>query len=150
MTLIVLPSVQTEIRRHAQEGYPEEVVGLILGHVAESRREASAYLRLPNQSPSSSRGRRYWIGPGEMMQAEAEAEKRGLEILGVAHSHPDHPAFPSESDREWALPWYVYLITSTSSGELGESRGWLLRQDRSGFDEEEVVVSAPSPWKRNQ
>jgi proteasome lid subunit RPN8/RPN11 len=59
-------------------------------------------------------------------------------VIGVFHSHPDHVAEPSGFDREWALPWYSYLITSVEEGRMRVSRSWLLREDRSGFDEEEI------------
>jgi proteasome lid subunit RPN8/RPN11 len=59
----------------------------------------------------------------------------------VFHSHPDHPNHPSEYDREWALPWYSYLITSVNAGHATESRAWRLQEDRSGFDAEELLIT---------
>jgi len=58
----------------------------------------------------------------------------------VFHSHPDHPNRPSEFDREWAMPWFSYLITSVQAGRAVESRSWLLAEDRRGFEEESVIV----------
>lgn len=56
-------------------------------------------------------------------------------------SHPDHPAQPSEFDREWALPWFVYVITRVELGRAVESRVWRLADDRSGFEEEPIVIT---------
>jgi proteasome lid subunit RPN8/RPN11 len=60
--------------------------------------------------------------------------------LGVFHSHPDHPNRPSEFDREWAMPWLSYIITSVQDGKTVESRSWLLSEDRSQFVEEVIMV----------
>jgi proteasome lid subunit RPN8/RPN11 len=63
---------------------------------------------------------------------------RGVDVLGVFHSHPDHPNQPSEFDREWAMPWFSYIITSVQAGKAAGSRSWLLQEDRSKFIEEEI------------
>jgi proteasome lid subunit RPN8/RPN11 len=73
-----------------------------------------------------------------MLSAEKLAESKGLEVVGVFHSHPDHPARPSDTDREWALPWYSYVITSVESGEAQRTSSWRLKEDRSGFQKERI------------
>ena len=85
------------------------------------------------------RHNRYLIPPEEILQGELEAEERGLDVIGYFHSHPDHPARPSEFDRDHAWPWYSYLIISVIDGKAGDSRAWQLREDRSGFAEETLV-----------
>ena len=67
--------------------------------------------------------------------AEREAEERGLELVGIYHSHPDAPAVPSEYDREHAWPNSAYVIVSVEDGRAGGLRAWLLTEDRSRFDE---------------
>ncbi|HET7011260.1 MAG TPA: M67 family metallopeptidase [Anaerolineales bacterium] len=133
MTLLLSGDLARAIRRHGESTYPEEGAGLILGKVEGDRRRALQLRTAANRSPAEVRRRRYFVDPREMMQAEAEADDQGLEILGVFHSHPDHPASPSETDREWALPWYVYVITSVRAGRAEESTGWRLAEDRSEF-----------------
>jgi proteasome lid subunit RPN8/RPN11 len=64
----------------------------------------------------------------------------GLDVLGVFHSHPDHPNQPSEFDRQWAWPNFSYLITSVVQGVAVESRSWRLNEDRANFSEEKVEV----------
>jgi proteasome lid subunit RPN8/RPN11 len=66
-----------------------------------------------------------------------------MTLLGVFHSHPDHPDLPSEYDREWAQPYFSYLITSIGKGTAIESRSWRLLEDRSAFIEEAVLVVVP-------
>jgi len=63
-----------------------------------------------------------------------------LDVLGVFHSHPDHPNQPSEFDREWAMPWFSYVITSINLGRAVASRSWLLSEDRAQFAEEQIAV----------
>jgi proteasome lid subunit RPN8/RPN11 len=75
-----------------------------------------------------------------MLRGENEAARRGLDVIGVFHSHPDHPNRPSGYDLEWALPWYSYVITSVQGGRAVESRSWRLQDDRQGFAEEAILV----------
>ena len=67
--------------------------------------------------------------------------KLDLDIVGIFHSHPDHPSRPSEFDREWAMPWFSYIITSVKNGKADGSRSWLLSEDRSAFNEESIVIA---------
>jgi proteasome lid subunit RPN8/RPN11 len=74
--------------------------------------------------------------------AEETAEQDGLTILGIYHSHPDHPARPSAFDLERALPFYTYLITEVRSAAAVENRAWRLAEDRGSFEEESLTVVA--------
>ena len=76
------------------------------------------------------------------MRAELEAGRRGLDVLGFYHSHPDHPAEPSEYDREHALPGYVYVIVAVDNGGAGEVKSWSLSPDRTAFAPEPAAGSA--------
>jgi proteasome lid subunit RPN8/RPN11 len=75
-----------------------------------------------------------------MLEGEKEAAKQDLSIIGVFHSHPDHPNLPSEFDREYAIPWYSYLITSVHDGKATSSRSWRLEDDRERFQEEQIEI----------
>jgi proteasome lid subunit RPN8/RPN11 len=70
-----------------------------------------------------------------------EAERLGLSLIGVFHSHPDHPDQPSEFDRQWAQPFFSYIITSVEAGKAVESRSWRLEEDRSQFVEEIIQIT---------
>ncbi len=84
---------------------------------------------------------RFLIRPEDFVASEREARKRGVDILGFYHSHPDHPARPSEFDREHAWPWYTYLILRVEQGVPRETTGWLLTEDRAQFLPEEIAVT---------
>lgn len=135
MELLITQEVLSRIHQHGEEHYPQEGAGLLLGKLDEPNRRVTDLLPLANTFAEGQRKRRYLISPESMIEAEKQADELGLEILGVFHSHPDHPARPSEFDQTWAWPWFAYLITSVMNGAAITSRAWLLKDDRSGFDE---------------
>lgn len=137
--------ILTQIHAHGEASYPQEGVGLLLGIMGGGRRRVKDVLALPNVREVSARHNRYLVSPQDTLCAEEEAERRGLDVIGVFHSHPDHPNRPSEFDREWALPWFSYVITSVQQGRAVESRSWRLTEDRSDFEEEQIVTLDSSP-----
>jgi proteasome lid subunit RPN8/RPN11 len=130
-----------QIRRHAEEAYPDEGAGLLLGSVESGdRRRIARVVSLANRWEAGARHHRYLLEPRDLMAAEDRAEMEGLLIVGIFHSHPDHPAQPSAFDLEQALPFYSYLITRVDSGTVVESRAWRLADNRSRFDEEPLEL----------
>jgi proteasome lid subunit RPN8/RPN11 len=130
-----------EIHTHGEAAYPEEGAGFLLGRADAAWRGVTAILTIANAREDSARHNRYLLTALDMMRGEQEAERLDLEVIGVFHSHPDHPNRPSEFDREWAMPWFSYLITSVNGGRAVASRSWRLNDDRSAFTEEEIVVT---------
>jgi proteasome lid subunit RPN8/RPN11 len=146
MKLRLTSDVQERIRVHGAQGYPHEVCGALLGREAdagagEAVREVSAVLPLENRR-TDSRENRFVLAPDDVRRAERAATERGLELLGWYHSHPDHPALPSEFDREHAWPWYSYVILSVAARAPGTMASWRLRDDRSGYTPELIEVAA--------
>lgn len=129
-----------DIGAHGEERYPEEASGLLLGRGDALTRDVTQLLPIQNEFESDQRYHRYQIPAQAMMEAEDLADEFGLAIVGVFHSHPDHPNSPSEFDLQWALPWFIYLITTVREGRAGESRAWQLSDDRQRFDEVPVVA----------
>lgn len=140
MTLILTQEIIQQIHSNGEKAYPEEGAGLLLGVVSAERRQVRTILALSNAREDEARHNRYLITPQDMLRGEEEAIRLGLDILGVFHSHPDHPNQPSEFDREWAMPWFSYLITSVNNGKAVASRSWRLIEDRSGFIEETLLI----------
>lgn len=124
-------------QRHAGSTYPEECCGFLLGSDLgdEGGARVARVLAVDNQRQDS-RHNRYVIHPETVLAAQKEARGSGFDIVGYYHSHPDHPAVPSEFDREHAWPGMSYLIVSVRKGDIAETRSWRLADDRSRFDEE--------------
>jgi S-sulfo-L-cysteine synthase (O-acetyl-L-serine-dependent) len=122
------------IRKHAARIYPDECCGALLGPSDGQVREAYP---LDNTFPDQQR-RRFLVGPDEYRRAEQRATETGLQLLGFYHSHPDHPAEPSQFDLEHAWPNLSYLIISVQQGQPKVARSWRLKADRSAYDEEFV------------
>jgi proteasome lid subunit RPN8/RPN11 len=140
--LYIPEEILAQIQVHGEQAYPEEGAGLLLGREVEGRREVSAILPLTNAREETARHNRYLITPQDMLNGEKEAIRLGLDIVGVFHSHPDHPNHPSEFDREWALPWFSYVITSVKQAQSTGSRSWRLSDDRERFFEEAILTMA--------
>lgn len=147
MKLTLPPDIMRAIQAHATRAYPLEAAGLLIGHDKPAARLVVEAAPLENSFDPQEQGHRYSIDPRAMIEMERQADEAGLTIVGVYHSHPDHPALPSEFDRRNAWPWLVYIITSINAGAAGESRAWLLDDDRREFKEVELVIDYVSEEK---
>jgi proteasome lid subunit RPN8/RPN11 len=136
--LQLAPGLLEELARLGEGAYPEEGVALLAGRETAGVRHLLRAIQVGNAGAAAERQRRYRIAPNEYVGAELAAARSGLELLGVFHSHPDHPAVPSETDRAWAWPWFTYLIMRVDAGRAGECRAWRLQEDRTGFREEDL------------
>ena len=136
--LEIASEVLKKIHVHGEKAYPEEGAGFLLGKVDGEWRQVTAILELTNAREDAARHNRYLLTPQDYLRGEQEAERLALDVLGVFHSHPDHPSLPSEFDRQWAMPWFSYVITSVQAGRAAASRSWRLMEDRSQFVEERI------------
>ena len=137
MTLAISKELLDQIHAHGEKAYPEEGAGFLMGKDGQ----VEHILRLENSREDGARHNRFLIGPEEYLKAELMADKLGLSLIGVFHSHPDHPNRPSDYDREWAQPFFSYIITTVNGGKAIESRSWKLVEDRSQFEEETIEFS---------
>ena len=136
MAIRLTASVDAAIRAHGRETFPHECCGAMLGADGIVR-EAYA---LPNTTEEGPR-RRFLVRPDDYRVAEQRARAAGLELLGFYHSHPDHPAKPSQYDLDHAWPSFSYVIVSVMAGEDQSLTSWQLQADRSAFDEENVEIT---------
>jgi proteasome lid subunit RPN8/RPN11 len=148
MILEISLELVQRIHAHGEAAYPEEGAGLLLGRADGDRKQVTELLTLSNAREDAARHNRYLLSPQDYLRGEQQAARLGLDVVGVFHSHPDHPNRPSEYDREWAMPWFSYLITSVQSGQAVASRSWQLLPDRSAFIEEAIQVTGPRPPAR--
>jgi proteasome lid subunit RPN8/RPN11 len=129
------------IKQHVAGTYPYEGGGLLIGRVDEHGAKVVDEVKVfANQREIEEQHHRILIADRMVREAEDYADNKGALLIGFFHSHPDHPARPSEFDRDHALPWWSYLIVSVLQGRVTEVLSWELRDDRSQFDEEPVTL----------
>ncbi len=134
--LVISDELQKQINAHVESAYPEEGAGFLLGVEGEVKQ----IVALPNAREDEARHNRFLITPEEYLKAELTADRLGLSLIGVFHSHPDCPNVPSEYDREWAQPFFSYIITRVDHGRVVNHRSWRLVEDRSKYEEEEIKI----------
>jgi proteasome lid subunit RPN8/RPN11 len=127
------------ISLHARGAYPEECCGALLGQTDNGAVRVLRIEKIENSSREEKR-RRYVIAPLEYARVERAADAAGLAVLGFYHSHPDHPAAPSEYDREHGLPFFHYVIVAAGPESSGEIASYVLSEDRGIFEREELVI----------
>ena len=132
-TLKLTDGVDAAIRAHGREAYPHECCGALVGQDAV----VTSTVPLPNVSEEGPR-RRFRVSDKDYLAVQREADAVGHDLIGFYHSHPDHPAEPSQFDLDHAWPNLSYLIVSVRQGQPKEARSWRLKIDRSAFEEEFV------------
>ena len=141
-----------KIRAHGAETYPYECCGALLGRDSSSvcendrgkgaltpAREILQLFPLVNRRDDSPHNR-FSVTAEDVRAAEKAAGEQGLEVVGWYHSHPDHPARPSEYDRDHAWPWYSYIIVSVQKGAPQDMSSWRLNDDRTEFSPEGIEI----------
>lgn len=146
--LTLTQAAEQAMKDHAEKGYPREVCGLLLGVFDEEGKIRRVRETRPARNLNQDRpGDRYELDPSDFLHIEREALARRLDIMGVYHSHPDHPSIPSETDRLRAEEiWreaesWSYVILEVASGRIASWRSWVLRE--GAFAEEEAGVDSP-------
>ena len=134
MGLRLQSGVADAVRRHGVETYPNECCGALIGRDGV----VAATYGLPNTTEEGPR-RRFLVRPEDYREAEKRASEAGSELLGFYHSHPDHPARPSQFDLDHAWPFFSYIIVSVRAGVSEDMTSWRLREDRSVFDQEDLT-----------
>ncbi|MDE1461107.1 M67 family metallopeptidase [Spartinivicinus poritis] len=139
MTIYITTEINHAMLNHAQQNYPSESCGLIIGHSQTNHTTGYYYYSCNNQITTNSQ-RRFLIDPATYQEVEDNADKQGLTIISIVHSHPDHPAVPSEFDRLHAWPGISYIIISVVNSKVARYRSWQLTNDRSQFLPETIQV----------
>jgi proteasome lid subunit RPN8/RPN11 len=140
------PQAAEDIGQHALEAFPFECCGFLFGKDDGKRH---AWLAHPvDNSKEGDQRRRFEISPLDYLRAEAYAATHDLQLLGVYHSHPNHPAIASEHDLAVALPYFSYVIVSVMNGKVADLKSWKLLDELREFREETVHLKptrSPQP-----
>ena len=139
MISILSPQIE-EIKLHAERDYPHECGGMLIGHFeSEGGKRVVETLPLENAREDEARHNRVLILPKDVLRAERYAREKGLDVIGYYHSHPDDQAIPSQYDLDHALPVWSYLISSVFEGKTADIRSWVMENDRTKFNEEQIA-----------
>ncbi len=130
------------LRAHGEETYPNECCGIMLGNTGESNHVVEL-MRAGNTRTDSAHNR-YHIAPQELIKAQREGRRKGLDIVGFYHSHPDHPAQWSATDFAEAH-WFgcSYVITAIAQGKAEVTNAFLLRgtgEDDKQFEDQPIEI----------
>jgi proteasome lid subunit RPN8/RPN11 len=127
-----------QIEAHGERTYPSECGGMLIGRFEDGKKTVIELLPMENAMSEGERHNRVLILPRDVLRAERFAREKKLDVVGYYHSHPDHPAVPSQFDLDHALPVWTYIIVSVRQGAAADVRAWEMENDRSKFNEEEI------------
>lgn len=140
MDILLPKTLLAQIEAHCEETYPNEGAGFIFGLAKQGKVSIDSLMPLANKWEADEQYHRFVLDTKDFVKAEMQAAKRGVDLVGVFHSHPDHPSRPSDFDRDHALPNFAYLITSVQHGNAATTQAWRLVEDRSKFEEDTIQV----------
>lgn len=123
---------------HAERTYPDECCGAMLGHIRGENKHVVEALPLENAFEGK-RNARYQLRPEDLLEADRAARSRGLDLIGIFHSHPDCDAYFSETDLKHSCPWYSFVVLSVSNGTFDHAKSFLPDAEQTKADDEELI-----------
>jgi proteasome lid subunit RPN8/RPN11 len=129
-----------EMIAHARSTYPNECCGAMLGRIDGDAKEVLYAMRLENSS-SGSQAARYELRPADLLAADKEARRQGMDLVGIYHSHPDCDAYFSKTDLENSCPWYSFIVLSIQKGEFHHANSWLPNAEQTKAEKEELIYA---------
>jgi len=140
--LTISKTLLSKIETHGEATYPDECCGALIGTLNPETGDKviTKIVEMDNISDENKK-RRFMIKPEEYKRVETVANEEGLQLLGFYHSHPDHPAKPSETDLKFAWPFFSYFITSIQKGKAQETFSYALDLDLNQFGDEPITIN---------
>jgi proteasome lid subunit RPN8/RPN11 len=127
-----------EMVAHAEKTYPNECCGAMLGRIKDGKKLVKEALPLEN-AYAGEQGARYELRADDLLKAEKEARARGLDLIGIFHSHPDCGAYFSDTDLKNSCPWYSFVVLSIQQGKFDHANSFLPDPDQTRAEKEEFV-----------
>ena len=127
-----------EMVAHARATYPNECCGAMLGTVDGDEKLVTIALSLENASQGPQQAR-YELRPEDLLKADREARQKGLDLVGIYHSHPDCGAYFSETDLKNSCPWYSFVVLSIQKGDFDHANSWLPNAEQTAAEKEELT-----------
>jgi proteasome lid subunit RPN8/RPN11 len=145
--LILTPQLHRRIEQEGTAAFPKECCGILIGSDVETAqgKERIVEKLVPgkNAFEVDEQYHRFSIDPRAQLKAEREAEAAGMVVLGFYHSHPNHPARPSDYDRDHGWPFYSYVIVSIMDGKPAAMTSWILNEKVNAFEQQTIEVREP-------
>ena len=137
--LFLASEYENIVRTDGEAAYPNECCGVLIGTIDRSGEKIVKYAKaIRNAREDGEQYHRFLITPEDMLHVEQNARAMKLDVIGFYHSHPDHPAAPSEYDKDHALPFYSYVIVAVEQGAAKDLTSWELTIDRTSFVPEDI------------
>lgn len=131
--------IEKAIREAGEQEYPNECCGLLFGKInSDNSKEITEILPISNAQNEENKYNRFLITSKDILKGELYARKHSIDIIGFYHSHPDHPAKPSQFDLDHAWPVYSYIIVSVIKAKADWMTSWILSSDRTKFEKEDI------------
>ena len=131
------PAAWETMVSHARATYPDECCGAMIGAIEGETKTVQFAVTLAN-AYGGAKGARYELRQDDLLAADAEARKRGLDLIGIFHSHPDCDAYFSKTDLENSCPWYSFVVLSIKNGEFDHANSFLPDPDQTRADKEDM------------
>ncbi len=147
MALYISENLLDFIKHHGLSTYPYECCGFLYG-TDDGEHRTVQHVEKASNSRKGDQRRRFEISPNEYLHAERQAAHLGYDLIGIYHSHPDHPSEPSEHDRSQAMPFFSYVIVSINESVPGTCQSWRLQENRS-FTEETITTEPSEEFVNN-
>jgi proteasome lid subunit RPN8/RPN11 len=123
---------------HAESLFPNECCGAMLGAVDGDTKDVRIAVPIENAF-TGSQAARYELRPEDLLAAEREARKNGMDLIGIFHSHPDCDAYFSETDLKNSCPWYSFVVLSVKAGRFDHANSFLPNMEQTAADKEELI-----------
>lgn len=137
--ILITEKHKKEIESHGERAFPYECGGMLIGHFEKNKKIIVETFPLENSSREDQKNR-VLILPKDVLRAERYARENKMDVIGYYHSHPEDRAVPSQYDLDHALPVWSYIIVSVLQGKAADIRSWEMENDRSKFNEEDLVT----------
>ena len=139
LPLVLSADLREQIEREGAEAFPNECCGIMFGQDRDGKRVVRRLQPVANVYDPEERYHRFSIDGKQLIEAEKQAADAGEMVLGFYHSHPDHPARPSETDRQAAWPFYSYIIVSIMNRRPAAMTSWVLEESTEEFREQTIT-----------
>src|SRR6478752_9771382 len=123
--------------RHAEKIYPNECCGAMLGRLDDGSKLVTEAVPMENAYVGQ-QAERYELRPEDLLEADRKARARGLDLIGIFHSHPDCDAYFSSTDLKNSCPWYSFVVLSIQDGKFNHANSFLPDLEQTAAESEEL------------